>query len=101
MGLVLPWARTAMMAVGIAANATVVLSAAPPPNLIVILADDSGYECVTANGGESYQTPHLDRLAATGMRFEQCHYQPLCTPASGDMGAVVCGHDGAFDTWPR
>ncbi len=52
----------------------------PPPNLILIMADDFGYECVTANGGQSYQTPHLDRLAATGMRFEQCYVQPLCTP---------------------
>jgi len=44
------------------------------------MADDFGYECVTANGGESYQTPNLDRLAAEGVRFEQCHVQPLCTP---------------------
>lgn len=51
-----------------------------PPNIILIMADDFGYECVTANGGQSYQTPHLDQLAATGMRFEQCHVQPLCTP---------------------
>lgn len=50
------------------------------PNIILIMADDFGYECVTANGGESYQTPHLDRLAASGMRFEHCHSQPLCTP---------------------
>lgn len=50
------------------------------PNIILIMADDFGYECVTANGGESYRTPNLDRLAATGMRFEQCHVQPLCTP---------------------
>jgi arylsulfatase A len=50
------------------------------PNIVLIMADDFGYECVTANGGQSYQTPHLDRLAATGMRFEQCHVQPLCTP---------------------
>ena len=50
------------------------------PNFILIMADDLGYECVTANGGESYQTPHLDRLAATGMRFEHCHVQPVCTP---------------------
>ena len=52
----------------------------PKPNIILIMADDFGYEGVTANGGQSYQTPHLDRLAATGMRFEQCHVQPLCTP---------------------
>jgi arylsulfatase A len=54
--------------------------AAERPNIILIMADDFGYECVTANGGQSYQTPNLDRLAATGMRFEQCHVQPLCTP---------------------
>lgn len=50
------------------------------PNIVLIMADDFGYECVTANGGQSYQTPHLDRLAAGGMRFEHCHVQPLCTP---------------------
>lgn len=50
------------------------------PHLILIMADDFGYECVTANGGQSYQTPHLDRLATQGVRFEQCHVQPLCTP---------------------
>ncbi len=50
------------------------------PNIIVILADDFGYECLTANGGQSYRTPNLDRLAASGIRFEQCHVQPLCTP---------------------
>jgi arylsulfatase A len=50
------------------------------PNVILIMADDFGYECMTANGGQSYQTPNLDRLAAAGMRFEHCHVQPLCTP---------------------
>lgn len=50
------------------------------PNVIVIMADDFGYECVTANGGQSYQTPNLDRLATGGLRFEHCHVQPLCTP---------------------
>lgn len=51
-----------------------------PPNLVLILADDFGYECVGANGGTSYRTPNLDRLAATGMRFDHCFVQPLCTP---------------------
>jgi arylsulfatase A len=50
------------------------------PNIILIMADDFGYECVTANGGESYQTPVLDKLASEGVRFTQCHVQPLCTP---------------------
>ena len=45
------------------------------------MSEDMGYECVTANGGETYKTPHLDRLASTGMRFEYCYSQPICTPS--------------------
>jgi len=51
------------------------------PNVLLIMADDMGYECVTANGGESYQTPNIDRLAAEGTRFEHCYSQPICTPS--------------------
>ena len=56
------------------------LAAAKQPNVILIMADDFGFECIGANGGQSYRTPNFDRLAATGMRFENCHVQPLCTP---------------------
>ncbi|MFV0555195.1 MAG: sulfatase-like hydrolase/transferase [Mangrovibacterium sp.] len=51
------------------------------PNVVLILADDLGFECIGANGGTSYQTPFIDKLAAQGMRFENCHSQPLCTPS--------------------
>jgi arylsulfatase A len=50
------------------------------PNLILILADDLGYETIGANGGTSYKTPVLDKLAATGARFTHAYAQPLCTP---------------------
>ncbi len=50
------------------------------PNLILIMADDLGYETLGANGGTSYKTPQLDRLAASGTRFTHCYVQPLCTP---------------------
>lgn len=63
-----------------AADAAQTGVSAPRPNIVLIMADDFGYECVTANGGESYRTPNLDRIAASGVRFEQCHVQPLCTP---------------------
>jgi arylsulfatase A len=55
--------------------------AASRPNVVLILADDLGYECLGANGGTSYRTPHLDRLAVEGVRFERCYAQPLCTPS--------------------
>jgi arylsulfatase A len=64
----------------LAAPLLAAITEARPPNLILVMADDFGYECVGANGGESYATPHLDRLAAGGLRFEHCHVQPLCTP---------------------
>ena len=50
------------------------------PNIVLILADDFGYELLGCNGGTSYRTPQLDRLAAEGARFEHCYVQPLCTP---------------------
>ncbi len=63
------------------------LSAAPAlaqepsrPNIIVILADDLGVETLGVYSGSSYETPELDRIAAEGMRFENGHSQPLCTP---------------------
>ncbi|MGD9745594.1 MAG: sulfatase-like hydrolase/transferase [Verrucomicrobiales bacterium] len=55
------------------------------PNLVLIMADDFGYECLGANGGQSYRTPEIDRLAATGIRFPNCHVQPLCTPTRAQL----------------
>lgn len=51
------------------------------PNVILIMADDMGYECLSSNGSLEYETPHLDNLAANGIRFTQCISQPLCTPS--------------------
>jgi arylsulfatase A len=68
--------------------AVLVLAPARPadrPNVILILADDFGFECVGANGGTSYRTPNLDRLAAGGARFTRAHVQPLCTPTRVEL----------------
>lgn len=51
------------------------------PNIILIMADDLGYETLEANGGASYKTPHLNAMAKAGMRFENAHANPLCTPS--------------------
>jgi arylsulfatase A len=50
------------------------------PNIVLIMADDLGYETLGCNGGQSYATPNLDRLAAQGMRFENAFCTPLCGP---------------------
>lgn len=51
------------------------------PNIVLIMADDMGYECIGANGSTEYQTPNIDRLSETGIRFEHVYSQPLCTPS--------------------
>ena len=52
------------------------------PNILLILADDLGYGDVSCYNGESkVPTPHLDRLAAEGMRFTDAHSPAtVCTP---------------------
>ena len=51
------------------------------PNILLIMADDLGFECINSYGGTSYETPFLSKLAASGMQFENCHAQPICTPS--------------------
>jgi arylsulfatase A len=79
-GLCLPLLFLALIPLLLANGALADSKPSKVPNIILILADDLGYECIAANGGESYQTPNLDELAKRGIRFEQCHVQPLCTP---------------------
>jgi arylsulfatase A-like enzyme/predicted neuraminidase len=51
------------------------------PNIIVILADDLGYSDLGSYGNTLIQTPHLDALAASGMRFTDFHSNSsVCTP---------------------
>ncbi len=50
------------------------------PNILLIMADDIGIEGLGCYGGVSYSTPHLDKLAAGGIRFTHAYSQPLCTP---------------------
>ena len=51
-----------------------------PPNVILVLVDDMGWSDVGAFGGE-IETPHIDRLAAGGLRFTQFHTTAKCFPS--------------------
>jgi arylsulfatase A-like enzyme len=55
---------------------------APRPNVVFFLVDDLGYADVGANNpGTLYETPHIDRLSATGMRFTDGYAaSPVCSP---------------------
>jgi arylsulfatase A-like enzyme len=51
------------------------------PNVVLIVADDLGREALGAYGGTSYKTPHLDALAANGIRFTNCFSSARGTPS--------------------
>lgn len=51
------------------------------PNIILILADDLGYGSIGCYGSKDIRTPHIDRLAASGIRFTDFHANgALCSP---------------------
>lgn len=51
------------------------------PNIVLIMADDLGYGSLGCYGSTENKTPHLDRLAAGGMRFTDFHSNgPMCSP---------------------
>ena len=77
-----PRVRYVLLALLLAALAGPALAAAPP-HIIVILVDDMGYGDLRAYNPQSkISTPHIDRLAAEGMRFTDAHAAgPLCHPS--------------------
>ncbi|MCL4203754.1 MAG: sulfatase-like hydrolase/transferase [Pirellulaceae bacterium] len=50
------------------------------PNLILIMADDLGAKELSCYGHPAHRTPHLDRLARTGVQFATCYSTPICHP---------------------
>ena len=77
------WVRQRLLAfgaalwVGIAACAA---AEAAKPNIIFILADDWGLDRTGCYGADTFKTPQIDALAASGVRFQMCYSTPLCGP---------------------
>jgi len=52
------------------------------PNILMIMADQLRFDCVGAYGNKAVHTPHLDRIAREGIRFQNAYScTPSCTPA--------------------
>lgn len=57
-------------------------SGAPPPNFVLLFADDLGFGDLGCFGHPSSLTPNLDRLAAGGLRFTDFYCtSPVCSPS--------------------
>lgn len=68
-----------------------VASAAPRPNVIVIMSDDMGYSDVGCYGGE-IPTPNLDGLAAGGLRYTQFYNTGRCCPTRASLLSGLYAH---------
>ena len=73
----------ALIALGFAAIASGNPTA--KPNLVIVLADDLGVECLSSYGGTSLKTPNLDKLATQSMRFTRCFSNPYCSPSRASL----------------
>jgi len=74
---------TTIVVVGVALAATAQAGAPARPNILFILSDDYGIDGVGCYGSDRFKdkTPHLDALAKSGIRFDQCYSTPLCGPS--------------------
>ena len=61
------------------------LSAARPPNVVVIFIDDLGYGDIGPFGATKQLTPHLDRMAKEGMKLTSFYATPLCSVSRAQM----------------
>ncbi|MCA9116957.1 MAG: sulfatase-like hydrolase/transferase, partial [Planctomycetaceae bacterium] len=72
-----------------AAEDTGKTAASAPPSILLILVDDLGYGDLSCQGATDLRTPHIDRLAARGMKFTEFYANcPVCSPT---RAAVLSG----------
>ncbi|HEV2124709.1 MAG TPA: sulfatase-like hydrolase/transferase [Chloroflexota bacterium] len=83
------------------------------PNVLVIMTDQFRWDCLGAAGNRQVRTPHLDRIAADGVRYANTFCTlPVCTPSRYSLlsGLYVHQHGGwgnrctlgtEIDTFPR
>lgn len=68
---------------------TLNVQAAKPLNVVLILVDDLGWMDLSCQGSRYFETPHIDRLAAEGMRFTDAY--AACAVCSPTRAAVQTG----------
>jgi arylsulfatase len=72
-----------------------ICEAADRPNIIVILADDMGFSDIGCYGSE-IPTPHLDSLAANGVKFKQFYNNARCCPTRASLLTGLYSHQAGI-----
>ncbi len=95
--LLIPAASIALASCGQAADKAA--GAPDNPNIILILVDDMGYGDAGFNGCTDIPTPHIDRIAANGVRFTDGYVTaPQCAPSRAGMLSGIAQNRFGCDT---
>ena len=87
--LTLYWRVVLCLVTGLLTPSLVAAAPQTRTNVVLILADDLGWTDLGCYGSDSYETPHLDRLARDGMKFTQAY--SACTVCSPTRAAILTG----------
>jgi arylsulfatase A-like enzyme len=72
-----------------------------PPNILLIVVDDLGKSEISCYGSTTVKTPHMDQLAAEGIRFSDCYVTaPVCAPSRAGLLTGRYNERYGFETQP-
>lgn len=66
------------------------------PNVVFIMLDDFGFSQLGCYGAQGLRTPNIDKLAANGLRYNNFHATPLCSPSRAAFLTGRNHHSGAL-----
>ncbi len=81
--------RRASIVAALSVIASLVTAADPRPNIVFILADDLGWRDLSNEGSTFYQSPHIDRIAHEGMKFNRGY--AACQVCSPSRASILTG----------
>ena len=95
--IVISVARSVCLLFGVLGLEVAGANAAPAgrPNVVLIMADDMGFSDLSCYGSE-IDTPHLDRLAANGLRFTQFYNTARCCPTRASLLTGLYPHQSGI-----
>jgi len=85
----------------LAASVQEVHAEASRPNVVILLTDDQGTLDANCFGSKDLITPHMDKLAATGIRFTQAYAHAVCCPARAALFTGRHPQRGGVVNWTQ